>query len=172
MNLLIALVAANKREKRGLQSNSAIVVASTFPTCGKLTFPQHLEITPHIWWLLALLCCSSSSASWHSRCSQWESASLLAVSHQLSACCPQPITGGAERKKGPVDTNPVAVRPGPVSVQGLAVPRSVLAQRFVLQDATCAIVSRSPLPSRDNIGLSPLVLWSRPAAFAASAHAA
>ena len=76
------------------------MVVSTFPSCGRLIFPQHLEIDPHIWWLLALLHCSRiSSAPWHSRCSQWESASLLAVSHRLSACCPQPSTGGTGQRE-------------------------------------------------------------------------
>lgn len=138
------------------------MVVSTFPSCGKLTFPQHLEIAPHIWWLLALLRCSSvSSAPWHSRCLQWESASLLAVSHRLSASCSpaQHRRNGAERK-GLLTQILWLASPGPVSMQGLAVPRSLLAQRSVLQDAACATASASPLPPRDSMGVSPLALWS------------
>lgn len=76
------------------------MVLSSFPSCGRLTFPQHLEIAPHICCLLTFLHCSSiSTAPWHSRCPKWETTSLLVVSHWFSAWCPQPSTGGMGQRE-------------------------------------------------------------------------
>lgn len=132
-----------------------IVVVSTFPSCGRLTFPQHLEIVPHIWWFLAVCYSSISSAPWHSRCSQRESASLLAVSYWLSACCPHPAQEGRGREKGSAETNPVAASPGGSEHARAVAPRSVLAQRSVLQDAPCAASA-----FKGQHGSEPLALWS------------
>lgn len=148
LNLLIALAGVNRREKKGLQSDSAIVVVSTFPSCGRLTFPQHLDITPRFWWLLPLLHRSSifqflGTAGAHSG-----SLSLfLLCPTSFPPAAHSAAQEGQGREKGSADTNPVAASFGVLSMQGLAAPRSVLAQRSVLQDTACETVSASPLTS-------------------------
>lgn len=105
------------RERKGLQSDSAIMLVSAFPTCGRLTFSQHLESIPHIWQSITVLCSSISSAFWPSRCSM-ESASLLSAAHQLSACSSRPAQEGQSREQGATDANP-----GATSMPGSKVPR-------------------------------------------------